>query len=281
MLHATAQKRIRIGCQSWGYEDWITPPGDPYVFYPPGTRKSDMLEFYSQVFDTIEVDATVYGTPAASTLEKWYSETPANFVFSLKTPREITHEGRLTAATIPVMREFVERCTLLGKKLGVILIQLPSSFDGSLENGQNLRDFLAGLPRGIAYAIEFRNRDWFVDWTFRELRQNDTALALVEGPWLPRELVFEAARKYEIEFSYIRIMAERDLTKFDRIYRRHDEILQQWADEIGRLHASEVYVYIDNYFEGFAPGTAARVQQFLGIPAKHAEDFQEQPSLFD
>ena len=281
MLQATTQKSIRFGCQSWGYDDWITPAGDPYVFYPPGTKKSDMLAFYSKVFDTIEVDATVYGIPAASTLEKWYSETPTNFAFSLKTPREVTHEGRLTAATIPVMWEFVERCTLLGNKLGVILIQLPSTFDGSLENGQNLRDFLAGLPRGITYAIEFRNRDWFVDWTFQELKLNNIALALAEGPWLPRELVFEAAQRSTIEFSYIRIMADRDLTRFDRICRHRDDILQQWADAISRLHASEVYVYIDNYFEGFAPGTAARLQQLLGVPAKRAEDFQEQPSLFD
>ena len=38
-----------------------------------------MLELYSRVFPTIEVDSTVYGVPAEKTIEKWYEQTPANF----------------------------------------------------------------------------------------------------------------------------------------------------------------------------------------------------------
>ena len=30
-----------------------------------------MLELYSRIFDTIEVDSTAYGTPALSTIESW------------------------------------------------------------------------------------------------------------------------------------------------------------------------------------------------------------------
>src|SRR4051812_4827503 len=156
VMYSGREKQIRIGCQSWGYEDWISPAGGQYVFYPTGTKKSEMLSFYSKVFDTIEVDATLYGIPASTTFEKWYSETPDGFIFSLKTPREVTHDGQLSASTIPVMNEFVERSQLLKDKLGVFLIQLPPSFDGSRENGQNLREFLAQLQSGFKYAIEFR-----------------------------------------------------------------------------------------------------------------------------
>ena len=83
---------FRIGCQSWGYDDWITPAGGDYIFYPTGTKRTEMLFFYSRVFDTIEIDSTLYGMPASTTLEKWYRETPDNFIFSLKFPREITQE---------------------------------------------------------------------------------------------------------------------------------------------------------------------------------------------
>jgi len=94
---------IRIGCQSWGYEDWVTQPGGDFVFYPAGTKKNEMLPAYARVFDTIEIDATLYGIPASSTLEKWYGETPDNFKFSLKFPREITHDKRLAPDSFPVM----------------------------------------------------------------------------------------------------------------------------------------------------------------------------------
>lgn len=279
-MASPAQKIIRIGCQSWGYDDWITAAGGEYIFYRPGTKKSEMLSFYSKVFDTIEIDATLYGIPASSTFEKWYDETPAGFKFGLKTPREVTHDGKLAAGTIPVMQEFVERSQLLKEKLGVILIQLPPSFDGSRENGQNLRDFLLQLPAGFEYAVEFRNRDWFIDWTFEELVKNRVTIGLVEGPWLPREFMFDSIPRLNTDHSYIRIMGERDLEKFDRIYRHRDDVLDEWSQAIRQLGAHEVYVYIDNYFEVFAPETANKLRRRLGLPVTVPRDFQEQGSLF-
>jgi uncharacterized protein YecE (DUF72 family) len=275
-----SNRSVRIGCQSWGYEDWISPAGGDYVFYPPGTKKSEMLEFYSKVFDTIEVDATLYGIPQTSTFEKWYSETPDGFTFGLKTPREVTHDGRLSPSTMPVMQEFVERSQTLKEKLGVFLIQLPPSFDGSRENGQNLREFLAKLPGGFKYAVEFRNSDWFIDWTFEELEKNGVTLALVEGPWLPRELMFRSVPKLSADFAYIRIMGERDLDKFDRIYRHRDGILDEWSHAVIDLLANEIFIYVDNHFEGFAPETAKKLQRLLGLPQSNAREHEQQRSLF-
>jgi uncharacterized protein YecE (DUF72 family) len=275
-----AVKQIRIGCQSWGYDDWITPAGGEHIFYPAGTRRSEMLPFYSKVFDTIEVDATLYGIPAASTLEKWYGETPEGFTFSLKFPREITHDRRLAPASIPVMEEFTERARLLADKLGLLLIQLPPSFDGSRENGRNLREFCARLPRDLRFAVEFRHIDWFIDWTWQELAQNGLSPALVEGPWLPRELVFESAGKVPADFIYVRVMGERDLEKFDRIYRHRDAVLEQWSAFLEKLNAREIFIYCDNYFEGFAPATAVKLQRLLGLPESDPADHQDQGSLF-
>ena len=62
-------ERFHIGCQSWGYDDWITKPDGPAVFYPAGTRSTEMLELYSRIFTTIEVDSTAYGPPTQSTIE--------------------------------------------------------------------------------------------------------------------------------------------------------------------------------------------------------------------
>ena len=239
-----------------------------------------MLSFYSTVFDTVEVDATVYGIPPSTTLEKWYRETPADFTFSLKTPRAITHEGALSAGTIPIMREFVERAAELKEKLAVVLIQLSPYFDASRDNAQEVRRFLAELPTGPKYSIEFRHPDWFVDWTFEELEESNISLALVEGPWLPRDRVFDATRKIRAQFAYVRLMNTRDLQRFDRLARCLDDEIDQWANTIVNLAAKNIYVYVDNYFEGFAPGTVARLQTRLGIDPKRPQDMVDQPSLF-
>lgn len=160
---------IRVGCQSWGYDDWVTPAGGETVFYPQGTRSGDMLQLYARVFDTIEVDSTAYGPPALSAIEGWHAKTPPGFVFSLKVPRRITHDFPLEPSVYPEMDEFLERASALNDKLGPILIQFPAAFESTKENAGRLREFLSRLPDGFRFAVEFRNAGWFVDWTFEEL----------------------------------------------------------------------------------------------------------------
>ena len=59
-------KAIRVGCQSWGYDDWITPAGGPYVFYLAGLKKSEMLPFYSKVFKTVRSSALIAAASSRS-----------------------------------------------------------------------------------------------------------------------------------------------------------------------------------------------------------------------
>jgi uncharacterized protein YecE (DUF72 family) len=271
---------FHVGCQSWGYDDWITKPGGEFVFYPRGTKREEMLRQYSRVFDTIEVDSTVYGLPPVSNFESWYAKTPPNFLFSLKLPREITHERFLDDTSLPILDEFLRRAAVFKEKLGVLLIQLPAKFDSTKENGQNLRKFLSHLPGEFRFAIEFRNPEWFIDWTFEELEKNRVALALVEGPWVPRQTMLDAIDRNSTDFSYIRLMAARDLKKFDRIYRDRTAIIELWIDNLRRLKSCEFFIYCDNYLEGNGPATARKVQQLLNLPTVDPSELEEQPSLF-
>ena len=121
-------ENIRIGCQSWGYDDWVTKAGGDTVFYPRGTKPAQMLELYSAVFDTIEIDSTAYGTPTASAVQGWYEKTPPGFTFSLKVPRRITHDYPLEPSIYPEMDEFIARASELREKMGALLIQFPAAF---------------------------------------------------------------------------------------------------------------------------------------------------------
>ena len=94
-------REIRVGTQGWNYDAWVGP------FYPEGTRAADFLTVYARAFDTVEVDSTFYAIPAVKTVRGWAQRTPANFMFSLKLPQEITHERRLRNvddARQPVLR---------------------------------------------------------------------------------------------------------------------------------------------------------------------------------
>ncbi len=274
------KSKIHIGCQGWNYGDWITKADGETVFYPRGTRSDEMLEIYAGMFDTIEIDSTFYAIPPSTNVENWYKKTPENFAFSLKLPQEITHNLSLRKQSFEVLDEFCERILLLKEKLAVVLIQLPPQFEANKENAQNLREFLQKLPKEIRFAVEFRARQWLIDWTFEELEKNKVALCLVEGSWIPREMMFEAIAKPTADFSYIRFMGERDLLKFDKIYRLQDANLQMWKDEIENIKAKDVFVYFSNYYEGHAPAGVNKLKKLFGIKAIDAETLENQASLF-
>ncbi|CAN5690453.1 DUF72 domain-containing protein [soil metagenome] len=272
--------KSKIGCQGWNYDDWITKADGETVFYPRGTKSHEMLEIYSKMFNTVEVDSTFYAIPASSSVENWYQKTPEDFTFSLKLPQEITHEYGLREPSFPLLDEFCERVLLLKEKLGTVLIQLPPNFEAEQENAQAVREFLAELPKEIRFAIEFRAREWLIDWTFEELEKNQVALCLVEGSWIPRELIFEAIGKPTADFSSIRFMGERDLLKFDKIYRPQDANLQMWKEEIEKIKAKDVFVYFSNYYEGHAPASVNKLKELFGQKTVEASNLENQDSLF-
>ena len=272
--------KFQIGCQGWNYDDWITKADGETVFYPRGTRSGEMLEIYAKMFDTIEVDSTFYAIPPSASVENWYKKTPENFTFSLKLPQEITHEYGLREPSFPLLEEFCERVLLLKEKLGAVLIQLPPNFEASKENAQAMREFLAELPKKIRFAIEFRDRQWLIDWTFEELEKNKVALCLVEGSWIPRELMFDAIGKPTADFSYIRFMGERDLLKFDKIYRQQNANLQMWKAETERIKAKDVFIYFSNFYEGHAPASVNKLKELLEQKIIDASSLENQGSLF-
>jgi uncharacterized protein YecE (DUF72 family) len=274
------ETQIHVGCQGWNYDDWTTKADGTTIFYPRGTRSNEMLALYAQIFDSIEVDSTFYAIPASSAVENWYKKTPANFTFSLKMPQQITHEYNLREPSFPLMEEFCDRVSLLREKLGAVLVQMPPNFEASKENAKGLREFLAELPKEIRFAVEFRNREWLVDWTFEELKKNSVALCLVEGSWLPRARMFEAVENKTANFAYIRFMGERDLTTFDRVVRPQDANLQTWKAEIERIEAEDIFVYFSNFYEGLAPESVNKLKKMFGHKTVEPGVLENQKSLF-
>ena len=281
MSVSKANKSVHVGCQGWNYDDWVTGPGER-VFYPQGTRAADMLEVYTRVFETVEVDSTFYAIPPTTTFEGWAKRTPPGFTFSLKLPREITHERALGADSAAIVEEFCERARVLEDKLACVLIQLPPQFELTKENGQSLRAFLPRLPRDIRFSIEFRSRDWLKQSVFDFLAEHNVSPTLVEGQWIAPEDNWRLAEHAAADFIYIRWMGARNLTRFDIVQRPQDENLSQWSRTIARLseRVSHVYAYFSNFYEGHAPASANKLKRLLGQSIVEATDLEDQPSLF-
>lgn len=273
---------VRVGCQGWNYDDWVTGAGSTPVFYPKGTRAAEMLGFYARVFDTVEVDSTFYAVPSAQTLDGWNKRTPRAFTFSLKLPQTITHEWALRPGGLEELSVYCDRAQLLGEKLAVTLIQLPPHFTLTPENATAFRDFLEQLPRDIRFAVEFRSPDWLHKKVIDLMAKHNVAVALVEGQWLKREEMWRLAEEPTADFAYVRWMGERDLTRFDEVQRAQDENLRTWAkvltDSCRRVRA--VYAYFSNFYEGYAPASANKLKAILGQSLTDPATLEDQPSLF-
>lgn len=273
-------KKYKVGCQSWQYQDWVTPAAAPPVFYPRKTKPEQMLELYAGVFDTVEVDSTLYGTPPATTIEKWDASTPPGFTFSLKTPRIITHDLRLRGASSRLMVEFVERASLLGPKLGIFLIQFPPTFEADGSTREALSTFLGDLPARFRYSVEFRSDSWLTRRTIDLLEEHGIALGLVEGKGLDRAASLRAAAGMATPFAYVRLMGPVNIDITDRLQREEDDVIDLWIAELARLKADEVFIYLSNYFEGFSPASVQKIQARLGLKQSEIRIAEPQGSLF-
>ena len=141
-----------LGCPGWGVKTWVGR------LFPTGTRPTEFLERYARVFNTVEGNTTFYALPAAETVARWRDQVPADFRFCFKFPRTITHDKLLVDCADEVAT-FLDRVAPLGDKLGTVFLQLPPQFDGT--RLPRLASFLASLPAGGRYAVEFRHEAYF------------------------------------------------------------------------------------------------------------------------
>ncbi|HUF51761.1 MAG TPA: DUF72 domain-containing protein [Longimicrobiales bacterium] len=266
--------RYRIGTQGWNYDEWTG------WFYPPGTKSNDRLELYSRAFDTVEVDSTFYAMPPADRFRSWYERTPAGFLFTLKLPRDITHDARLVGAD-EVLFEFCNRCALLEEKRGPILVQLPP--DLTARERSSVEAFVRTLPAELEFAIEFRHATWFVPDTFEMLRRFDVTLAASVGPWLSSAQALRVAAAAPGRFQYLRWLGSPRRQELNAgIIGERDAELEEWARAI--LYASGekplTYAYFNNDYQGHSPESARRLQQLLGVEPVSVIVLQDQRELF-
>ena len=168
--------RIRVGCSGWNYKSWRGR------FYPGHLPARQWLSYYSERFDTVEVNNTFYRLPELATFAGWKQQTPSGFVLSVKASRFLTHMKRLRDPEEPLDRLFT-RLAALGSRLGPVLYQLPANFHLDLDR---LDTFLRALPtrpgssgtRRLQHVVEFRHPSWYVDDVFEMLKRHRVALCL-------------------------------------------------------------------------------------------------------
>jgi uncharacterized protein YecE (DUF72 family) len=106
-------------------------------------------------------------------------ETAADFKFSLKLPREITHQKNLKFNPTDVDR-FLELINGMGEKQGCLLVQFPASITEDFF--EHILTLLTRIRRknrsNWKVAVEFRHDSWYAEHVYKMLLQQKAALVI-------------------------------------------------------------------------------------------------------
>jgi uncharacterized protein YecE (DUF72 family) len=168
---------IRVGIGGWVFEPWRG------TFYPKGLPHVRELAHASRNVTSIEINSTFYASQKPASFRRWASETPDDFVFSLKGPRYTTHRRVLAEAGPSVERFFGSGVLELKQKLGPVLWQLPPT---KPFNADDFTAFLELLPRtldgrAIRHAVEVRHESFVTADFIALLRKHAVAPVLVDS----------------------------------------------------------------------------------------------------
>lgn len=142
--------QTRIGCAGWSL------PREERAHFP---EKGTLLERYASAFPAVEINSSFHRPHRATTYARWSASVPADFRFSVKVPKAITHGLRLQGADI-LLDTFLAESAGLGDKLGCLLVQLPPSL--GFEPGVASAFFTALRSRSkVPVACEPRHASWF------------------------------------------------------------------------------------------------------------------------
>jgi uncharacterized protein YecE (DUF72 family) len=232
--------QIRIGISGWRYVPWRG------VFYPPKLPQRQELEFASNKLTSLEINGTFYSLQRPTSFQSWHDATPADFKFSVKGPRYITHIQRLREVEAPLANFLASGVLLLGEKLGPFLWQFPPSFKLDVEK---MEKFLKMLPHDtgaakylasnhdawmkkrvafedvddhhkLRHAIEIRHASFAIPEFLELLRKYDVAIVCADSVEWPK------ITDVTSEFVYCRLHGPEELyvSGYDA------KSLDQWAE---------------------------------------------------
>ena len=273
---------LRIGTSGWNY-----PAGKGSwngIFYPlPEDRERgfDELRFYSERFNTVEVNSTFYGQPRASASLGWVRRTPAGFEFAVKLYQKFTHPnlsidpGPVTQADVDAFKGGIDPLAAAGK-LGPLLIQFPASFQRS----QEAIDYVAWLLQAFAgypLAVELRHRSWSdADGTALLLDEHRAAWVQIDEPKFPSS-IRQDLKGPPADLYYLRLHGRNAKEWWDHAesedrynYFYSGEELQPIADKVRDVRAmvKKAYLFLNNHFSAQSVANAVTLKKMLDEPIK-------------
>jgi uncharacterized protein YecE (DUF72 family) len=279
---------LLIGTSGYSYPGF-PPQGWFGAFYPEKKVKGfDELKYYSQIFNTVEINFTFYRPPSQAVAKSWVDKTPTDFSFAIKLWQKFTHPmkiGRKSSADQwhPVTQEDIDEFrsgiqpVAEAGKLGALLLQYPTGFHCAPENQEKVERVLRAFY-DYPKVVELRHNSWNERPEIRALLEDNRASGvLIDEPKFASSIRQDFAAIGEI--FYFRAHGrnarawwrpKESWERYDYCYSR-DEI-KKIAERIkGATNTPGVkkgFAFFNNHARANAPANAIMLSQELDLRLK-------------
>ncbi len=255
---------IYVGTSGFSFEDW---KGN---IYPENLRKSQMLGYYWNVLglNAVELNFTYYSIPSYRTMVSLLRKTPPWFVFTVKIPGSITHEGWKSSLDRSEIEKYLNSVKPMMEegRLKLHLAQFPYSFKYSCDH----LDYIRRISDRIKpLAIEFRHDSWNRPETYEFLSYNGITYVVVDEPKIAR--LFPYVPKFTTDTAYFRFHGRSEKwfeaeggERYDYLY--SEEELSAFAKDVKEISkkVKNTFVFFNNCHEGKAAKNAKTFKEMIG-----------------
>jgi len=279
---------IYIGTSGWSY-----PKGEGTwtgYFYPIG--KINELEYYSQFFNTVEVNSSFYRPPNPGYVYNWVKRVPDDFRFTVKLWQKFTHpkmyeeatgkEAAISQKDVDQFKQSIDPMANSGK-LGALLAQFPPSFKND-NYGQQILLAVIRTFGSYRLAVELRHRSWSDDVGFAQLLQdNNVSWVHIDEPKFQSSIATEIP--LTADMAYFRFHGRNkemwwkgdSETRYKYLY--SPEEINELANRVKAAgnKAQLLFAFFNNHWQGYAPRNAVSIMRTLQLPFRELSTQETSP----
>ncbi len=280
---------LRIGTCSWKYPSW---QGHVYS----QAKGINYLKEYAQQYNTVEVDQWFWSLfkpgvkmPDAADVREYRDSVPDDFRFSVKVSNSITltHyyqrdkskplEPNPHYLSVVLFNSFLSSLSPLHDILGPLIFQFEylnrQKMPSQKQFLSQFADFIAKIPAGYPCGLETRNQNHLNAKYFDFLLEHRICPVFLQGYWMPSVVdLYDKWRDRIIQHSTVVIrlhgphrtdIEEKTGKQWNRIVEPRDAELDGIARVASDLRDNgvEVYLNVNNHYEGCAPLTIQRIRE--------------------
>ncbi len=273
----TESSQTYIGTSGWSY-----PKGEGTwngYFYPSG--KINELEYYSQFFNTVEINSSFYRPPNPGYVYNWAKRVPRGFLFSVKLWQKFTHpkmykeatgeEAVISQADVDQFNRSLEPLVKYNK-LGALLAQFPPSFKND-DHGQQILAAVINAFGQYPLAVELRHRSWSDDeGTAGFLKEHNVAWVQIDEPKFKTSVAVEVPVTADMVYFRFHGRNAADWWTGDSETRYRYLYSAEEIDELAARvktageGARMLFAFFNNHWQGYAPRNATDLKKSLQLP---------------